>query len=527
MTTYKRPDLKTLARNGRISNARQKPKTDTLPPHSPEAERAALGCVLLGVAMGSQSEGDELIKQLKPALFYELTNREIFTAMRSLRIENHALDMITLIQWMKDKGTLESVGGSAYVSTLPDATAGVFNFGEYLATLKDKHHRRWLTAKGDELAKLANEPTVTLEDTQARLGELFDATTKASGSRGELKIWRVSDLVAHVPPPNQALVGDNEIRMGPEGLCLVAGPGGTGKSLVLSALGLAGAIGKGHWQGRQVHRKFRTLFLQAENGATRLKKEVETMQKLHPGVDLQSSIFISDPPEGGIPFHRAEFRSSLRREVLKCEPDVLVIDPWSRVAADDSSKDIVDKLAEIYSCLPAGEKCPAVIISAHTKKPRAEDVQRGRGLANMVSGSVALKDSARCVYMILPWSEEPDDERIYWCNAKLNDGAMYPPSVWFRRFGTHFAHDGETDPGEWGKESDPNEERRSVTREMLVTVFKEQKRPGMKRGELVKFLVARFELAESTVWRALKGYGSEWVDCTAGVVALKSKGVEK
>ena len=37
----------------------------------------------------------------------------------------------------------------------------------------------------------------------------------------------------------------------------------------------------------------------------------------------------------------------------------------------------MDKLAEIRSCFPSGEDCPGLVIVAHTKKPRSEDVRRG------------------------------------------------------------------------------------------------------------------------------------------------------
>jgi hypothetical protein len=480
----------------------------------------------MATTLGSHAEADEMLRQLRAALFYDLRHRDIFAAMAKLRMENHALDVVTLTQWLRDKKQLDEVGGLPYVAGLPDAAASLFAFGDYLTTLKDKALRRWSLAKSTELQALAASGEVTVEDIRARLGELFEATDRASHTRGELKLWRVNDLAKYQPDRSLALIGDNEIRKGYEGVTLLAGPGSSGKSLAVSSLALAGAIGTGHWMGRTVHRQFRTLIIQAENGATRLKKEVEALQKSHPGVNLHDFVVISDPPEGGIPFHKADFRQSVRRHVEALKPDVVIIDPWSHVAVEDAAKDVVDKIAEIRSCFPPGDSCPALVIVAHTKKPRAEDVKKGRALAYLISGSVALVNTARCVFMLLPWSEDVTDDRIYWSCCKLNDGAMYPPSVWKRRFGTFFQHDGETDPTQWGEEPDANEERRSVTREMLVTVFKETKRPGMKRGELVRELVNRFDLSESTVWRSLKTYGAEWVDIVAGVVALKKGGKE-
>lgn len=509
-----------FARESRLAKADISPRNGE-PVHSEPAEAAALGCVLLAGEHGSQPEADEMLRQLRPQHFHDIRHGTIFEELRAMRIDNHAVDSVTLYQWLKERGKLEACGGLGYVSALPEKTPGFFNFPEYLRTLKDKALRRWGAAKAAEMTSYFASESVSLEDARARLGELFEATDRATHTRGELKLWRVNELLSYTPDRSLALVGDNEIRKGYEGVTLLAGPGSSGKSLAVSSLALAGAIGSGSWMGRTVHRQFRTLIIQAENGATRLKKEVEALQAKHPGINLHDFIIISDPPEGGIPFHKSDFRASLRRHVEALKPDCVIIDPWSHVAVEDAAKDVVDKIAEIRSCFPPGDACPALLIVAHTKKPRAEDVKKGRALAYLISGSVALVNTARCVFMLLPWSEDVTDDRIYWSCCKLNDGAMYPPSVWRRRFGAFFEHDGETDPTQWGEEPDSNEERRAVTREMLVTVFKESKRPGMKRGELVRALVSRFDLADSTVWRALKGYGAEWVDCVAGMVSLK------
>jgi hypothetical protein len=501
-----------------------------LPPHSTQAERAALGCILLAAGMGgsvthaSMSEVDALIGQLAPRLFYDNRNLLIFRGIVSLRQDNHSVDTVTLIQWLSAQNEIEKVGGFAGVASLPEETPSQFNFGEYLRILRDKAHRRWMIAKSVELQGLAGAETVTLEDTRARLSEIFDASTRASQTRGDLKIWRFDQLMEYNAPMHLALVGDNEVRMGYEGVTLLAGPGSSGKSLAVSSLALAGALGHGLWMGRRVHRQFRTLIIQAENGATRLKKELETIAKNHPDADLQEWVMVSDPPEGGIPFHRPEFRASVRRLVEQLKPDLVVLDPWSHVAVEDAAKEVVDKIAEIRSCFPAGDQCPGLLIVAHTKKPRAEDVKKGRSLGYSVSGSVALLNTARCCYMLLPWSDDLEDDRIYWACVKLNDGSMYPASVWRRRFGTFFDHDPRTDPTTWGDEPDRGD-RRTITEEMIADVFRQQKRPGMKRGELVKFLVEYNpdEVSESTAWRALSksGYAKSWITEAAGVISPK------
>jgi hypothetical protein len=169
------------------------------------------------------------------------------------------------------------------------------------------------------------------------------------------------------------------------------------------------------------------------------------------------------------------------------------------VASEDGQKEVVEKLTEIRSCFPGGEDCPALLIIAHTKKPRADEVRKGRALVHTIMGSAALPNTARCVYMLLPWTEEPEDTRIFWACVKLNDGEMYAPTVWFRKRGTFFEHDGKTDARDWGKEGD--DERRAITEGQLRDCF--EKSPTLKKGALVKALSRVSGASEPTCYRAL------------------------
>jgi hypothetical protein len=493
-----------------------------LPPHSEDDEAACLGAVLLAGAT-SQSEVDELLKQLRPRLFYSPQNKTLFDAIVAMRLQNHAVDTATAFTYLKQHKQLEEAGGIEYLHKLPDRIASIFQFPHHLTQLQTYAHRRWLQEKGRELMARASEPEVSIEDTQQRLAELFDATTKATQKAPALRIWTMEELEKFTPDPRLRLVGDNELTMGYEGIAVIAGPGSSGKSLCAMSLALAGAKGDGFWMGRKVHRQFKTLFIQAENGAVRLKAERDAMQKLNPKVNIKDNIFISDPPEGGLPFHNADFRRAVREQVSKLKPGLVVIDPWSQVASEDAAKDVVEKLGEIRSCFPTGADCPCLLIIAHTKKPRAEDVRRGRGLTYMVSGSVALPNTARTVYVLLPWSDDTTDDRIYWTCSKLNNGEMYAPSVWHRRFGTHFEHDPNTDPTTWGAVDDEDRERHKVTEAMLRDCFAFAKRPGMKKGELAKLLNEKFGVAESTAYRVIgkDGYAAQWLTEAAGVVSMK------
>jgi len=503
-------------------NEQPKPRTrplalaktvDTLPPHSDEIERAALSCVLQSGAIGSTPEVDALLVQLKTSLFYDLRHQLLFAAMIHLRMENHAVDIITVVERLKATGDLDKLGGGAGLSQLQDAAPSILNFPTYLAGLRKLALRRWTISKSAVLNGMGAEENLSVDDLQSELAELYDKSQRIGDTtRQRLKVWRVGELMKWTQPAHTALVGDNEIKMGYEGVCVVGGPGSSGKSLCVSALALAGAMGCGTWMGRKVHRKFKTLIIQAENGSGRLKKEVSAFVKNHPEFrkQIEDSIFFSDPPEGGLPFHKHEFRAAVRRAIEDLKPDLVVIDPWSQVATEDAANEVVDKINEIRSCFPGGDACPGLLIVAHTKKPRAEDVRKGRALVHSVSGSIALVNTARCVYVLLPWSDDMTDDRIYWSCPKLNDGEMYAPTVWRRRFGTFFEHDDKTDATTWGK-TDDEDSRHSITEEQLRDCF--EKTDTLKKSTLVKSLVKTSGASSNTCYRALDedGYLRRWL----------------
>lgn len=501
----------------------RKPEPDALPPHSVEAEQAALGCLLLV----SGTAAKDMAGQLEAHWFYEVRHQSILKAVRDALAKVGACDLVLLRQTLKDAKKLEEIGGPAYLTALVDSTPSPAMFPIYRDTLEEKAKRRALlkfTARVREHGLDEGQDIESLiDDMRAMLPGAVSKADKAP----PLKIWTMNELAAYEPPAHLQLVGDNEIFMGYDGVVLLAGPGSSGKSLVVDSLALAGAIGKGEWMGRKVHRKFKTLIIQAENGTTRLKRLQQALALNHPGVAAGEHVFISSPPEGGIPFHRADFREAVREAVRTLKPDVVVVDPWSQVATEDAAKEVVDKLGEIRSCFPSGDNCPCLLIVAHTKKPRPEDVRKGRGLTYLIAGSVALPNSARCAYVLLPWSDDPEDDRIYWCCPKLNNGEMYAASVWHRRFGTFFARDTKTDPKSWGV-SEEDYDARSIGADDLQEVFAEQS--YLTKAVLAKRLAKKCDCSESTAYRAFSpgplGYLSHLLEKDAnGWLCLKGEKV--
>ena len=125
-------------------------RVDRLPPHSVEAEQALIGCILLSPndCMG------ECIEKLKPGslVFYDLRHRTIFEALAEMFDEKQAVDLVTLRQHLKDTKRLESVGGLAYLASLPDAAPSAANLQYYLDIVLEKYLLRKMVRTCTEIA---------------------------------------------------------------------------------------------------------------------------------------------------------------------------------------------------------------------------------------------------------------------------------------------------------------------------------------------------------------------------------------
>ncbi len=468
-------------------------------PHSLEAEQAILSMCL------DYPATIETLARKSTAMFYDIRHAEIFANLKEMHKKTIVVDVTTLATYLREAKKTKLVGGLQYIMELSGKSLPLANLPYYLSILREKHALRELVkVAGGVVGRVADNDgdvqslmiTIQAElDTCTRIG--MEEEKKVA-----LKMWKPSEILEYNPPADMKLVGDNEIVKGYEGLVLIAGPGSSGKSLAGSTLALAGAGASSHWMGREVHRRFKTMIIQAENGAIRLKDEFSAIKAQNPELPLDDYILVSSPPEGGLPFHKADFRAAIREEAARFKPDLVILDTWAQIAADDAAKDVIDKIGEIRSCFPGGDEFPGIVIMAHTKKPRADEVRKGRGLINQVSGSIALANAARCVYMLLPWSEEMEDNRIYWACVKLNNGKMYQATVWHRKFGSLFVQDCQTNPKDFGRTDD---EREKITDEHLREAFGDDLE--LRSSMLVKRLQKISGAGESTCWRAIGADG--------------------
>lgn len=109
-------------------------------PYSEEAEEALLGCCLIApteciAKIAERTEG-------KPEIFYGLIRQHIWTTLFEMHHEQAEIDMVTVVNRLRDSKQLDQVGGPAYLSSLPDLVPSVANLPTYLDIVWEKYLAR-------------------------------------------------------------------------------------------------------------------------------------------------------------------------------------------------------------------------------------------------------------------------------------------------------------------------------------------------------------------------------------------------
>lgn len=110
--------------------------TDRLPPHSPEAEQAVLGCIMDDAATAVPDCVEVFRGQSDP--FYDLRHQEIYAVCLALYETKAPVNVISVMQWLKDHQKLEQIGGLDYLAQLQENALPGSSVATFAETVRDK-----------------------------------------------------------------------------------------------------------------------------------------------------------------------------------------------------------------------------------------------------------------------------------------------------------------------------------------------------------------------------------------------------
>ncbi len=111
----------------------------TVPPNSVEAEVSVLGAMLQDSAAVLRAT-----EHLRPEDFYQPEHKEIFSVMMDLYLQRRPIDLVTLHTELARKGSLEGVGGNAYLMKILNSVSTSANVKAYIDIVQEKSTMRKL-----------------------------------------------------------------------------------------------------------------------------------------------------------------------------------------------------------------------------------------------------------------------------------------------------------------------------------------------------------------------------------------------
>ena len=172
-----------------------------VPPQAEELEEEVLGALLL-----DQDALTNTIDRLRVEFFYKEEHQEIFSTILALFQEGNPIDLITVTEKLKKRGSLEAIGGSYKMASLTSKVTSAAHIEYYVSILAEKFIQRELIRVSTETLKDAYDETTDIVDlldrTETKFLDINDKNFNSSSQNmqqlihnaiGELELIQNSD----------------------------------------------------------------------------------------------------------------------------------------------------------------------------------------------------------------------------------------------------------------------------------------------------------------------------------------------
>lgn len=162
-------------------------------PHSPEAEQAVLGSMLIDADCIK-----DVMDKLQADDFYLRQNREIFETIYTMFVYSRPIDGVTVAREMEKNGVFHE-DTRAYLLQLMEVTPTSANAMEYAAIIRDKSLLRAMTKAAGDIAGMVQEGTGSAGDLLAAAEQKIYAIRQGRGAQGMATVGVVlQDVMAHL-----------------------------------------------------------------------------------------------------------------------------------------------------------------------------------------------------------------------------------------------------------------------------------------------------------------------------------------
>lgn len=393
-----------------------------VPPHDLDAERAVLGACLVSEKALALS-----LAELSPVDFYAETHRVIYAAIKAAA-RTGAVDHVSVADELKNVEELERTGGRQYVFQLVESVPTAVNAHRYAKIVVAASKARGAIDAAERLKESCyGRPDEYAEAPQRAIAELEEVLRRDSseGARpirdglDELATWMhearenkgITGIRTGIPKLDQALKGLNPGR-----LYIVAGRPGAGKSLVCGQICLSAAR-----RGKRVllqspemrlHEYLRRLAT-ASAGVSGERVEEGKVTK-----EEEKRIFAEGAKMHDLPFfvddRGTQTVADIRRNVVRYEPDLLVVDYLQRLMPDDRRPDRYLQVSQMSFDLDRIKKDFDIPVVAAAQLSRAVEQRHDKHpMLSDLRDSGSLEQDADAVVMLFRpshYADAPENE---------------------------------------------------------------------------------------------------------------------
>lgn len=182
------------------------PTAERIPPQSLDSERALLGALLL-----KPDAIHDVSDTIKPDSFYAEKHRLIFEAMRELSERGEPIDILSLSERLSNNGTLERIGGRAYIAELAGSAPAPGNFTHYADLVSRKHLMRSLIDAAYEITEAAyddaQDVVSTLDDAEKKIMAIGNASASHKFIAISEELGAAWDRIEHLSKNQGAIRG--------------------------------------------------------------------------------------------------------------------------------------------------------------------------------------------------------------------------------------------------------------------------------------------------------------------------------
>lgn len=413
-------------------------------PQSIEAEQSVIGAMLI-----DKSAIAQVLEKLKEDDFYRDGHRTIYKAVQEMFSKDIAVDLVTLLEYLKTTDMLDKAGGVTYISELSASVPTTANLGAYIRIVEEKSTLRRLikasTAIIEESYSGGKDVEKVIDSAQKKI---FDIAEKKDSKeyealsnvleRGFLEIERLFNNKGEITGVGSGIKALDEKTSGFQkgDMVLIAARPSMGKTTFSLNIAENAALKEGKsvvvfsLEMSKEQLAYKLLCSQASVDMLKLRTgnlEDEDWERIAmaTGPLSKAKIYIDDTAGMSI----MEMRSKCRKIKMEHGIDMILIDYLQLMSGSSGSDNRQQEVSEISRGIKALAKemeCPIIALSQLSRAPEQRADHRPMLSDLRESGSIEQDaDVVMFLYRDEYYNKESEEKGIGECIiAKQRNGPV-------------------------------------------------------------------------------------------------------